>query len=117
MQHTIDLATALRLERRERDMSQEEVAAKLGVSQQRYANFERGTVPRPSSDDYEELMRAMARFLDVPVLEILRLAYMPNLDAAPSQAAVDDRLARLEADLAALRGTAAGKAKKASTSK
>lgn len=105
------LANALRDERRRRGLSQEGAAKELGVLQQTYANWELGSVPRPSpkgkrgSRDFQETIQRIAQFLGVPVLEVLKIAYTPDL-RLPDESIVDAyrrRIEELEEALEAMR--------------
>lgn len=95
------LANALRDERRRRGMSQEAAAKEIGVLQQTYANWELGSVPRPSpkgkrgSREFQETVKRIGTFIGVPVLEVLRMAYTPDL-RLPDDSIVDAYRRRIE---------------------
>lgn len=106
------LADALRAKRRMKGMTQEQAAAELEVLQQTYANWELGSLPRPKpagtdgAREFQEVVYRLADFLEVPVLEALRMAYLPNTD--PDERDVVSiyrkRIEELEALVIELRG-------------
>lgn len=95
------LSNALRDERRRRGMSQLAAAKELGVLQQTYANWELGSVPRPApkgkrgAREFQETVKRIGEFLGVPVLEVLRMAYTPDI-RLPEDSIVDAYRSRIE---------------------
>lgn len=102
-----DLGSELRAHRRNLGMTQQDVANEIGLSQQRYANWENGMLPRPGRDEFPEVIRTLARFLDVPATEVLRLAFIPDEPPGAAEAAYQRRIDELHDELAAAKKKAA----------
>lgn len=92
-------ASRIRDARRDAELTQQQLAARLGVPQQNVANWERGAVPRASQsgNEYRDLMHQLADFLDMRLPDLVMLCYMPD-----DLGAEDDPVASLRSEVAAL---------------
>lgn len=91
-----DLADALRKVRVKRKMTQELAASIMGVTQQTYSNWEHGSTPRPTdTDEYRDVIRAIAAFISETVPETLRLAYFPGETEDPRHVVSQEVMSRV----------------------
>lgn len=65
----------LRDRRRDAGLTQAEAAKLVGVTQQTYGNYEIGSLPRPGTANYSDIMEGLARFLRVSVPDLILLCY------------------------------------------
>ena len=89
------IGVTLRRTRREREDSQEKVAAMLGVTQPTYSRVERGRLDPPRAS-----YSAVARYLSTPESRVTVAEVRHQVD----QHALERREAELEAALAEVRG-------------
>lgn len=106
----LTFADRLRSQRRRSDLTQAQLAKKLGVPQQNVANWERGSVPRAfPTDEYRNTMLLLADFMALSVPELLTLCYVPKELQNPQDPLADlgARLARITDEFEKLKATEA----------